>query len=193
MQFAGRINPRTLSALSPSLVYLNLSHNAFEGEVPLAALSRCSAGNSVSRESDFGAAPGEQGGTRRGGKGREARTGTATSPLSYLNLSHNKFTGRISQQVGELVSLETLDLSCSKLEGDLPPDIGNCVALRVLSLSRCGLSGRLDGCLGEALGSLRLLEILRLDANTFEGSLPAEIGNLTRLEVLNLQVCTSLA
>lgn len=192
LQLMGSINLRTLSALSPTLVYLNLSHNAFEGELPIAALSPHWADDAVSRGSNSRSTPGEQEVQRRRRKEREATMGMVSSPLSYLNLSHNKFTGRISPQVGELVSLETLDVSCGKLEGELPPDIGNCIALRVLSVSRCGLSGRVDGESGEALGRLRSLETLRLDANTFEGSVPAEIGNLTRLEVLNLQVYSSL-
>lgn len=112
----------------------------------------------------------------------------ALSSLSYVNLSDNKFTGRVFEEVGGLTSLETLDLSRNKLEGDLPPDLGNCVALRVLSFSRCGLSGRLDGANGEDFGRLRRLETLRLDGNTFEGSVPASFGNVTRLEVLQLQV-----
>lgn len=115
--------------------------------------------------------------------------GLVSSPLSYLNLSHNKFTGRISEEVGGLTSLDTLDLSHNKLEGAVPADIGNCVSLRVLSFSRCGLSGRLDGDNGGGgLGTFHLMETLRLDANTFEGSVPAVLGNLTRLEVLQLQV-----
>lgn len=172
------------------MVYLNLSHNAFEGALPLAALSPHSAGETTgsSRASDPGTAPSEEQKSRRERR-IEAAGGVVFSSLSYVNLSHNKFTGRVVKEIGELTSLETLDLSHNKLEGEVPPDIGNCVALRVLSLSRCGLSGWLDGIDGEELGSLHMLETLRLDGNTFEGSVPASLGNLTRLEVLQLQVC----
>lgn len=162
-QFAGKTQPDVFRALSSSLVYLNLSHNAFDGHLPLAALSPLSASETA------------------------AARGLGSS-LSYLNLSHNRFTGSVSDEVGELTSLETLDLSHNKLDGAVPPGIGNCAALRVLSFSRCGLSGRLDGRVGDGLGRLRSMETLRLDANTFEGSVPASLGNLTRLEVLQLQV-----
>lgn len=191
-QFAGKIQPRTLGALSWSLVYLNLSHNAFEGALPLAALSPHAAGETggSSRGSDSGTTSEEQRSRRQ--RRIEAAAGMVFSPLSYANLSNNKFTGSVSQQVGELISLETLDLSHNKLEGEVPPDIGNCVDLRVLSFSRCGLSGRLDGTTGEGFGRLNLLETLRLDGNTFEGSVPASFGNLIRLEVLQLQVCVLL-
>ena len=189
-QFAGKIQPNTLSAMSWSLVYLNLSHNAFEGALPLAALSPHSEGETAgsSRGSDSGTTSEERRSRRE--KRIEAAAGMVFSPLSYVNLSNNKFTGSVSKLIGELTSLETLDLSHNKLEGEIPPDIGNCVALRVLSFSRCGLSGRLDGTNGEGFGRLSLLETLRLDGNTFEGSVPASFGNLTRLEVLQLQVCS---
>lgn len=121
---------------------------------------------------------------------RESAAGVVSaSPLSYLNLCHNKFTGRVSEEIGILTSLETLDLSHNKLEGGLPPDIGSCVSLRVLSLSRCGLSGILEGDDGGGLGRLSSLESLRLDGNTFHGVVPAALGKLARLEVLQLQVC----
>lgn len=171
-------------------MYLNLSHNAFEGALPLAALSPHSAGETAGSSrgsSDSGAASEERRNTRE--RRIEAAAGMASSPLSYANLSNNKFTGRVSGEVGTLTSLETLDLSHNKLEGEIPRDIGNCVSLRVLSFSRCGLSGRLDGNSGEEFGRLRLLETLRLDGNTLEGTVPASFGNLTHLEVLQLQVC----
>lgn len=188
-QFAGKILSRTLSALSRSLVYLNLSHNAFEGVLPLAALSPYSASETAasSRGSDSGST--SEGHKSRSERRIEAAAGMVLSSLSYVNLSNNRLTGRISKDVGELTSLETMDLSHNKLEGEIPPEIGNCVALRVLSLSRCGLSGRLDGITGKELGRLHLLETLRLDGNTFEGTAPASFGYLTRLEVLQLQVC----
>ena len=120
----------------------------------------------------------------------------SSSPLSYLNLSRNQFTGCIPEAIGGLTSLNTLDLSRNKLEGHVPSDLGGCRELRVLSLSCCGLSGHLDGSdggrapvnNGGGLGRLALLESLRLDGNLFEGSVPAALGNLTRLEVLQLQV-----
>eukprot|EP00903_Cladosiphon_okamuranus_P011957 g11230.t1 len=189
-KFAGKIQSRTFSALSSSLVYLNLSHNAFEGALPLAALSPHSAGETPgsSRGSDSVDPSEERKSTRE--RRIEAAAGTACSSLSYANLSNNKFIGRVSGEVGGLTSLETLDLSHNKLDGEIPSDIGNCVSLRVLSFSRCGLSGRLDGNSGEGLGRLRLLETLRLDGNTLEGSVPPSFGNLTRLEVLQLQLAS---
>lgn len=189
IQLSGNVQSRLLSALSPSLVFLNLSHNSFDGQLPLAALSPHSVGETASNLRGLDSGSTSDGHSTRRGRRSESSTGMASSLLSYLNLSHNKFTGRISEEVGELTSLDTLDLSHNKLEGVVPADIGNCISLRVLSFSGCGLSGRLDGDNGGGLGTLYLMETLRLDVNTFEGSVPAVLGNLTRLEVLQLQVC----
>lgn len=177
-----------MSGLSSSLVYLNLGHNAFEGDLPVAALSPHSAGGMKRRGSNSGSPPDGRGRSSSRRRSESAAGVASSSPLSYLNLCHNRFTGRVSEELGSLTSLETLDLSHNKLEGGLPPDIGNCVSLRVLSMSRCGLSGLLEGDDGGGLGRLRSLETLRLDGNTFHGIVPAALGKLARLEVLQLQV-----
>ncbi|CAB1103774.1 unnamed protein product [Ectocarpus sp. CCAP 1310/34] len=183
-----KIHPHILSTLSSSLVYLNLGHNAFEGDLPVSPLSSHSAGGRVRRGSRSGSQSDGQGRNSRRKRSESAAAVVSASPLSYLNLCHNKFTGHVPEEIGSLTSLETLDLSHNKLEGGLPPDIGSCVSLRVLSLSRCGLSGILEGDDGGGLGRLSSLEILRLDGNTFHGIVPAALGNLARLEVLHLQL-----
>lgn len=177
LKLAARLPRRLFRAISPSLAYLNLSHNAFEGELPLADLLPQPQGTESDSDSD-----------ERGGF-----PDMPSSPLYYLNISHNRLTGYIPENIGTLTSLTTMDLSCNKLEGPLPSGIGGCSALRNLSLSRCGLTGRLDGTDGGGtgaggLGKLALLESLRLDYNVFEGSIPPELGNLTCLELLQLQV-----
>lgn len=185
IKLGAKLSQRLFSALSSSLVYLNLSRNALEGELPLAALipQSCEVASERSdAESDV------DGGTRAWA------AEIMSSPLTYLNISHNQLTGSIPDDVGALTSLDTLDLSRNKLEGPVPRGIGGCGALRNLSLSRCGLSGKLDqledktGRMGGGLEKLAQLESLRLDGNAFEGIVPATLGNLTRLEVLQLQV-----
>eukprot|EP00904_Undaria_pinnatifida_P004223 jgi/Undpi1/13801/HiC_scaffold_9.g03452.m1 len=181
----GATIPRRLfSGLSSSLVYLNLSRNALEGETHIAALSPYSRKMALA-ESDISSSEYNSVGTA------SWATRAASSPLSYLNMSRNRLTGCIPKTVGALTSLDTLDLSRNKLEGPVPSDIGGCRGLRTLSLSCCGLSGQLDGSSGgnngRGLGGLTLLESLRLDGNLFEGDVPVELGNLSRLEVLQLQ------
>lgn len=187
-KLTGKLAARLFSSLT-SLVYLDLSRNSFEGELPIAWFLPPWAREPVSNDGllDHGNASSDT----------EPRK---PPPLSYLNLSRNQLTGSIPTGVGELTALDTLDLSYNKIEGSIPLGIGNCVSLRILSLSRCGLSGCICGIdpekqgerrLGEGsvgLGRLTKLETLRLDGNILEGSVPAELGQLSRLEILQLQV-----
>ena len=192
LKLASRLPRRVFAALSSSLVFLNLSRNAFQGEMHL--------GDLLPR-------PGKEGITNQkeaenSGSCEETKVALATemtlSPLSYLNLSRNKLTGHIPEEIGALDSLTTLDLWHNKLSGQLPPGIGGCSALRTLSLSQCCLTGVLDGSDEGSegpwgLGMLTLLETLRLDGNEFEGSVPTAFGGLTCLKVLQLQVYRCMA
>lgn len=184
-KFAARLPGRVFSALSSSLAYLNISRNAFEGDMPLASLLI------HRRDTVSGAADADS-----SADGDDADNGAdvhwsaevSASPLSYVNLSHNQLTGSIPEGIGSLTSLDTLELSHNKLEGGVPSGIGSCGSLRILSLSRCGLSGRLDSDAKGGIRRLTSLESLRLDGNLFEGDVPSSLGALTRLEVVQLQV-----
>lgn len=185
----GKLTSRIFCSLS-SLVYLDLSRNSFDGELPIISLIPSWARESPSTDQlpEYGDAL-----SNHSDKGKQCA-------LSYLNLSRNQLTGSIPTGIGELTALDTLDLSYNKLEGGIPPEIGRCISLRVLSLSGCHLSGKLcasdpkdeqmrgNGGNRAGLGGLTKLESLRLDGNIFEGPLPSGFGKLSRLEILQLQV-----
>lgn len=187
-KFAARLPGRVFSALSSSLAYLNISRNAFEGGMPLAPLLTRRR-DTVSGAADTdSSADGEDADDADNGASFHWGAEVSSSPLSYVNLSHNQLTGPIPEGIRALTSLDTLELSHNKLEGGVPSGIGSCGALRILSLSRCGLSGRLDSDAKGGIGRLTSLESLRLDGNLFEGDVPSLLGALTRLEVIQLQV-----
>lgn len=188
LKLTGKLTARIFSSQT-SLVYLDLSRNYFEGELPLAWFLPFWAKDPESND----------GLVDRGNDSSDTKQGKP-SRLSYFNVSRNQLTGSIPAGIRQLTALDTLDISYNKLEGIVPIDIGNCISLRVLCLSRCGLSGRIygidlekegDNRLGEdsgGVGRLTKLETLRLDGNILEGSVPAELGKLSRLQVLQLQV-----
>ncbi|KAF3628058.1 putative cytochrome 82C2-like [Capsicum annuum] len=76
----------------------------------------------------------------------------------------------------------TIDLSNNKFEGRIPSIIGELIALRVLNLSHNGLQGHIP----RSLVSLFSVETLDLSGNHLVGEIPAQFASLTALEVLNL-------
>jgi Leucine-rich repeat (LRR) protein len=63
--------------------------------------------------------------------------------LVNLNLSFNFLTGNIPDKIGNLQSLESLDLSNNKLSGEIPRRLSNLTSLSFLNLSYNNLSGKI--------------------------------------------------
>ncbi|KAF7062667.1 hypothetical protein CFC21_069242 [Triticum aestivum] len=74
------------------------------------------------------------------------------------------------------------DLSCNRLTESIPEDLTYLKGLRFLNLSRNDLSGSIP----EKIGSLELLDFLDLSCNELSGTIPPSISNLRSLGVLNL-------
>ncbi|MBV6646982.1 MAG: leucine-rich repeat domain-containing protein, partial [Cyclobacteriaceae bacterium] len=126
--------------------------------------------------------------------------------LSYLDLSDNRFEGKLSPSIGKMTTLNNLYLGRNDWSGGIPAELFDLVNLRLLSLDAGGFEGRLPASIGnmtklEALflnnleligdlpsemGQLGKLETLSLSNTPFTGSLPTEIGNLDSLKVLSI-------
>ncbi|KAI3735088.1 hypothetical protein L6452_14577 [Arctium lappa] len=63
--------------------------------------------------------------------------------LRYLNLSRNNLTGSISQRIGEMSQLESLDVSMNHLNGRLPLSLSILFTLNSLNLSYNNFTGRI--------------------------------------------------
>ncbi|XP_024985334.1 receptor-like protein EIX2 [Cynara cardunculus var. scolymus] len=105
------------------------------------------------------------------------------STLVSLNLSKNKFNGGISF-ICQIVDgfLSFLDLSHNSFTGQLPDCLWHFKELQVLNLGHNNLSGRLPAAIGYAYR----LEVLNLYSNNFSGELPLSLKNCTELKLLNL-------
>ncbi|KAM2984018.1 hypothetical protein FF2_009878 [Malus domestica] len=86
----------------------------------------------------------------------------------------------------ELVKILTLftliDISCNKFSGSIPEDMGELKSLYGLNLS----SNALTGSIPSLLGNLRQLESLDLSNNRLSGTIPSEFSKLNFLSFLNL-------
>uniref|UniRef100_A0A6N2KVG7 Leucine-rich repeat-containing N-terminal plant-type domain-containing protein n=1 Tax=Salix viminalis TaxID=40686 RepID=A0A6N2KVG7_SALVM len=88
--------------------------------------------------------------------------------LTILDLSYNKFTGKIPESLGKLKSLIQLNLSHNSLIGYIQPSLGNLTNLESLDLSSNMLAGRIP----QQLVDLTFLAVLNLSYNQLEGSIP---------------------
>ncbi|KAL2453758.1 Leucine-rich repeat protein kinase family protein [Abeliophyllum distichum] len=133
--------------------------------------------------------------------------------LVFLSLNNNSLSGPIPSSIGNLTRLSWLDLSYNKLSDTIPVASATASGLDMLSnarhfhLSNNLLSGsipdqlfssnmklihtifdhnQLSGNIPSTLGSVKTLEIIRLDWNFFDGSVPPNLSNLTNMNELYL-------
>jgi len=94
-----------------------------------------------------------------------------------LDLWHNRLTGNIPPQLGNLNNLKWLYLDENQLTGSIPPELGDLSNLIFLDLGE----NQLTGSIPLQLGSMQYLQALHLDSNQLTGSIPPELGNLSNL------------
>ena len=109
-------------------------------------------------------------------------TTNADGRVTLLNLSRNKLSGEIPEELGNLFQLERLNLTVNELSGEIPAELG-----RLSNLIRLYIGGtELSGEIPAELGRLSNLRVLNLSFTNLSGEIPAELGNLSNLRVLNL-------
>ncbi|GKV12596.1 hypothetical protein SLEP1_g23717 [Rubroshorea leprosula] len=101
-------------------------------------------------------------------KGTEYEFAKNLNFLRLIDLSSNKLTGEIPQQICSLFELVQLNLSRNQLTGRIPADIGQMKSLESLDLSRNQLSGQLPS----SMSQLNFLNTLNLSNNNFYGRIP---------------------
>ncbi|VAH12025.1 unnamed protein product [Triticum turgidum subsp. durum] len=158
-----------------SLVELGLSNNLLSGHLPT---NICSGGRLrylyVSSNEFSGPIP------------RSLKTCTS---LVRIYLGRNQLTGDISQdfgvypQIEKLSNLGYLDISGNRLSGLIPEELGACMKLQSLKINNNNFSGSLPGAIGNLAG---LQIILDVSNNNLSGVLPQQLGKLQMLEFLNL-------
>ncbi|GLT33366.1 hypothetical protein SLA2020_079620 [Shorea laevis] len=102
-------------------------------------------------------------------KGTEYEFERNLKHLRLIDLSSNKLTGEIPQQICSLFELVQLNLSRNQLTGRIPVDIGQIRSLESLDLSRNRLSGQLPS----SMSQLNFLNTLNLSNNNFYGRIPS--------------------
>ncbi|GLT82355.1 hypothetical protein SLE2022_007400 [Rubroshorea leprosula] len=104
-------------------------------------------------------------------KGTEYEFEKNLKNLRLIDLSSNKLTGEIPQQICSLFELVQLNLSRNQLTGRIPANIGQMRSLESLDLSQNQLSGQLPS----SMSQLSFLNTLNLSNNNFYGRIPVGI------------------
>ena len=92
--------------------------------------------------------------------------------FTTIDMSRNKFSGKIPNSIGNLNSLKYLNLSHNSLTGKIPSSLGSAKALESLDLS----SNRLNGEIPWKLTMLNFLSTLNLSVNDLVGEIPQSGG-----------------
>ncbi|XP_047960130.1 receptor-like protein 9DC3 [Salvia hispanica] len=92
--------------------------------------------------------------------------------FTTIDMSRNKFLGKIPDSIGNLNSLKYLNLSHNSLIGKIPSSLGSVKALESLDLS----SNRLNGEIPRQLTMLNFLSALNLSVNDLVGEIPQSGG-----------------
>ncbi|XP_057471162.1 receptor-like protein EIX1 [Actinidia eriantha] len=102
-------------------------------------------------------------------KGVEREYTKTLSLLKIIDLSSNKFRGKIPKQVATLAGLVSLNLSRNNLTGQIIQEIGQMKMLESLDLS----GNRLSSEIPSSLARLNYLSMLDLSNNNLSGKIPS--------------------
>uniref|UniRef100_A0A7N2MIF8 Uncharacterized protein n=1 Tax=Quercus lobata TaxID=97700 RepID=A0A7N2MIF8_QUELO len=105
--------------------------------------------------------------------------------LVILNLAGNHFFGEVPSSLGLLYVLNTLSLNNNNFSGNLPSSLRNCSSLIVMDMRNNRFSRNVPAWIGERLPSLVFLS---LHSNMFNGSIPLHLCWLKDLQILDLSL-----
>lgn len=106
-----------------------------------------------------------------------------STSLRFLNLANNLFFGKIPSSFGSLHVLSLLNLRNNSFSGGIPTSMRNCTNLEMIDLGENRLTGNIPTWLGDNTSSLI---VLSLRFNEFHGTIPSSMCNLQRIQVLDL-------
>ncbi|KAK9221109.1 hypothetical protein WN944_009534 [Citrus x changshan-huyou] len=101
-------------------------------------------------------------------KGIDLQMERILTTFATIDLSSNKFQGKIPEVVGKLNSLKSLNISHNNLTGGIPSSLRNLTELESLDLSSNKLAGRIP----TQLADLNYLSVLNLSNNQLNGPIP---------------------
>ncbi|KAL1165129.1 hypothetical protein V6Z11_A06G111000 [Gossypium hirsutum] len=164
---AGELLGNQLSVFT-QLVELNVSQNAFSGELPVEIFN-------LSKLTTF-----DISGNNFSGRFPNGITGL--KKLVVLDALSNSFSGPLPVEVTELESLKVLNLAGNSLTGKIPPELGK---LKTVTHMEIGYNFY-EGSIPWELSNMTELQYLDIAGANLSGSIPKQLCNLSKLESLFL-------
>ncbi|KAL8110545.1 receptor like protein 27-like [Apium graveolens] len=176
--FHGAIQNYTTNSEFPKLRIIDLYNNSFAGDLPLEHFKNCDAmkfkvdkleymntiilpligGWILSQDYDITIT----------NKGTTLLYEKVSSLITFVDLSSNKFTGKIPNSIENFKNLHSLNLSNNFLSGSIPTVTGNVTALESFDISKNNLTGKIP----PQLAGLGFLEIFDASFNHLTGPIP---------------------
>ncbi|KAJ6886634.1 LOW QUALITY PROTEIN: Cf-4/9 disease resistance-like family protein [Populus alba x Populus x berolinensis] len=166
----GSLKGPTVKDSFSKLQIFDLSNNSLSGPLPTEYFNNFKAMMSVAQDMDYMRTKNLSYvySVTLAWKGFEIEFSQIQIALTTLDLSCNKFTGKIPESLGKLKSLIQLNFSHNSLIGYIQPSLGNLTNLESLDLSSNLLAGRIP----PQLVDLTFLQVLNLSYNHLEGPIP---------------------
>ncbi|XP_049365464.1 receptor-like protein Cf-9 homolog [Solanum verrucosum] len=167
----GPIRTSRIENMFPELRIIDLSYNAFSGNLPSSLFQHLKAMRTI--DPSMGA-PRYHGDTYNEDSITVATKGFYREIVRILylytviDLSSNKFRGQIPSIMGDLIAVHIMNLSHNGLQGHIPSSFGDLSSFESLDLSGNQLSGEIP----QQLASLTYLSFLNLSHNHLQGCIP---------------------
>lgn len=114
--------------------------------------------------------------------GNIPRNYLGASPLEFVHLGNNGFSGPIPTSIGNSAYLQQLDLSGNSMTGTISEEIGGYEVLEALSLA----NNELQGNIPNEIYDLTNLKFLHMNGNALTGTISSSIGDLSSLKELRV-------
>nr|XP_017245857.1 PREDICTED: receptor like protein 30-like [Daucus carota subsp. sativus] len=176
--FHGTIENHTTNSEFPKLRIIDLYNNSFAGDLPLEHFKNCDAMKfKVDKLAymDVIVLPSIAGWILSvdytmtiTNKGVKLLYEKVSNLITFVDLSSNKFTGKIPDSMESFKNLHFLNLSNNVLNGAIPPSTGNLTALESFDISKNILTGEIP----PQLAGLGFLAIFNVSFNHLTGPIP---------------------
>ncbi|XP_017246616.2 receptor-like protein 7 [Daucus carota subsp. sativus] len=176
--FHGTIENHTTNSEFPKLRIIDLYNNSFGGDLPLEHFKNCDAMKFEVDKLEYmdvillpligGWTLYENYGITVTNKGNTLSYQKVSNLITFVDLSSNKFTGKIPDSIESFRNLQSLNLSNNFLSGSIPKFTANLTALESFDISRNNLTGKIP----PQLAGLGFLAYFDVSFNRLTGPIP---------------------